>query len=66
MQNLLEVAVEHAVADLHRLARRKRTVYGGSDFSPVDYDVSMASPSEIYDVATRLEKALRLYTEKYK
>lgn len=51
-------AIKTAITTLKAIARQKRTVYGGSDFDPVDYEVLTASPKTILYVIDMLQTAL--------
>lgn len=43
---------------LRRLSKRTKTIYGGSDFAPVDYQVPNFSPSELTRLVDELDTAL--------
>lgn len=43
---------------LRALSKRTRRVYGGSDFSPVDYEVPNFSPTELTRLVDDLDAAL--------
>ncbi len=53
-----ERAVRTAVAEIRIEARKTKTIYGGSDFDPVDYKVLTGSPGTLIRVADTLEKAV--------
>ena len=46
------------VLNLRSEARRTKTIYGGSDFSPVDYKVLTGTPEALVRIADALDAAV--------
>lgn len=53
----LESAVDQAESALRREAGRTKTIYGGSDFAPLDYKVLTGSPATLIGIADNLRQA---------